>query len=411
MFNTEATRKLKKILDGNGINMSTHSDQKKVVFEKMKSLLELGANPNVISYDDENEDKSEYEGDFLTPLFFCIEHNNLEMVELLVVKYNVSIRGNRRISSPIFYMASIPDHGGKEKLLDWFMARGSPIDSSPPDYAEDEEGYTPLIKACSNPQNFHFILMLLARGANPNAATPEGRTALHFAIPSYNDGDLEKIIYEFLQCKFNVHRQDDDGYTILVECILGAKFRSTVGLLLNGAKIILNARGEEPVFDSKVSRSERLIFLRKLNIWLASISKTMVDFGADPNTIDVMGVNLIYHAMTSLDDTQFAGMVDIFVSQGTNLNVQYSGHNKNTILHLCIARRKLQSSIKLLESGKSSMIIENDYGQRPMDMIGEYDDEFRDKMRQWARKTKMDIFNNASYQHSRANSKRLRQFI
>jgi ankyrin repeat protein len=427
MFNTVATRRLKTIINTRSprttvpgpLPVEPPLEHRVSVFREIRHLLLSGANPNVIA-EDSDDDRDE----LLTPLFFAMKHNEMEMVKLLVLRYNVKVNGKRRENLPIFFLSTIPDFPGKEEILDFLLDSGSPIDGY---ITEDQpfgaEGYTPLHMACSVfGRRINFVYALLNHGANPNAQVDDGEnllgaTPLDLAIIGTPDDILEKLTLKLIQCGFNVNIQDSSGDTALHTCVGYAQLKCTTVLLSNGARIMVNCQGNEPLY-SFIDDADRMPFLIGLNNWLADRSLTLVDFGADPNKFDKYGENLIYHALASLDDDKFAHMLNIFLSKGVDLNIRYPPHDNNTILHTSILMRKLKSTIALLETGLCDNTMRNDNFQTPLEMVGkrvdgvfrdEFRDEFRDSITQWARKRKIGIFDNASYQHGRANSLRLRR--
>lgn len=91
-----------------------------------------------------------------------------------------------------------------------------------------ENGNAALIEAASDDTNANVVALLLAKGANPNAADDSGWSALFSALRNVASNNATAL----LQAGADVHYQDDEGYTALMAAARGG-CEALVPILIN----------------------------------------------------------------------------------------------------------------------------------------------------------------------------------
>jgi len=102
----------------------------------------------------------------------------------------------------------------------------------------DNHDETPLMNAARRNSPRHISLLLDA-GADANAATDSGWTALHFATLNNDDPEVVKTL---LERGANIEAKDSDGDTPLMNAVMAGKFRSAIVLLDHGADVTVTNR-------------------------------------------------------------------------------------------------------------------------------------------------------------------------
>ena len=274
--------------------------------ERVKALLNEGVNPNSADRIDQ------------TALFFAAKHGFTEVVKALLA-------GGAEVDKPAghkkrtaLFVAAINGHyeiakaliaaGGDINKLDddsitplhyvvsWGRNTGLPvfaetvkkfIDELNPDVNVPTTVFenTPLHMALIHRQ-IHAVKVLLENGANPNAATREGKTPLHYAAnysllssvkallsagadvnavnvygqtPLFDAtmNDDVRIVKVLADAGVDVNKQDKDGYTALHTAVSRKSIASVAALLNVGAdRNIKNNDGLTPMDIAKIANDK-----------------------------------------------------------------------------------------------------------------------------------------------------------
>ncbi|KAL7293448.1 hypothetical protein TKK_0013209 [Trichogramma kaykai] len=139
-------------------------------------ILELGLNPNC---------PEQIESGIDPPLNLALRHGRTEMLDLLLrhgANPNLANKSGTTALHEIcrrpcfaYDMATVFFEICRERQL-WLL-----LD------ARDNEGWTPLQLALTVAKDCDLVELLLARGANPILADPDGRTSLQFVVSTYID--------------------------------------------------------------------------------------------------------------------------------------------------------------------------------------------------------------------------------
>jgi ankyrin repeat protein len=180
--------------------------------EEVRALLRKGASPNSRNWD----------GNSLTALMVAVQHGDEEIVRLLLedgakvntkaahisgveahVLTGINALSQAAHSGNLSIVRMLVDHGADVRALDsrgatvmayattneivqYFLDRGLNIN------ARDKDGYTLLINSAEG-FNRPSIAFLLQHGADPNAKTSDGTTALKLAQGMHHSDDVELL--------------------------------------------------------------------------------------------------------------------------------------------------------------------------------------------------------------------------
>ena len=137
-----------------------------------------------------------------TCLFQATRNGFIDVVELLLsANADVSLAGLPDLENPL-HIASL--NGSENQLVIAAMLLGGGADPN----AKTRLGYTALVVASI--KGFEeMACVLLERGADPNLALPDGLTALHLSCIKGYSGLAEKLV----EHGANLNAKDKDGYT------------------------------------------------------------------------------------------------------------------------------------------------------------------------------------------------------
>lgn len=224
------------------------------------------------------------------------------------------------------------------------------------------------------------IRSLLARGADVNASTPSGRTALHCAAYQDQAAAVDTLIANGA-C---VEAADDQGCTALhVASVNGASGvvasllrhradknkvnndgRSPLLLAVeNGrlaaARTLLHASEDEDegFVDRRYGGDEYSALDLSVRGGNTEIFEMIVGHGADVNSQDSDGVRALY--LAALNDQ--AVMVDILVNAGADVGARAHGRQNRTALHVACAEGSSRAVQALFMRGASRFMLDSGY--------------------------------------------------
>jgi len=226
--------------------------------------------------------------------------------------------------------------GGRMDVFDYLLEAGA----NPDPFTDKESGWTPLTIAAMN-HNYEAIKTLLAKGADPNVATSDERTAFKIAIGQTEHPEALKCAKALLKAGADPLRLDNDGFAgihnaacegsvewikFLIEQadvpvdysikslkgahhhtpLLRAMNRGNLSvvdyLLSKGANI--NARnGNRSIFSAIMTSAKN----KELDEPLAQMNR-FFDLGAEPKFSDVMNV---LEEMEKMDDETDSWCIDV----------------------------------------------------------------------------------------------------
>ena len=192
-------------------------------------------------------------------------------------------------------------------LMNLLVEKGAKVDGE-----DIYSGYTPLIWAVIK-GNLKSAEFLLSEGANVNATTGYGRSALHFAsVEETDDFDLAKLLVEN---GANLEEKTNDGYTPLICAVEKGNSKVVEFLLSKGANI--NATTEDGISALHiVSRDDDL-----------DLIKFFITEGAKLESKDIAGNTPLIWAVNEGNSK----IVEYLLSKGANVNALTS--DGRTALH------------------------------------------------------------------------------
>lgn len=220
------------------------------------------------------------------------------------------------------------------------------------------------------------IPSILARGADVNAATPSGRTALHCAAFQ----DQAEAVDTLVACGARVEAADDQGCTALHVASANGACKAIASLLHRGAAMtrlnndsrtplllaVENGRlaaatlllhtseeedGDEGFVDRRYGSDEYSALDLAARGGHTDIFQMLVRHGADVNARDSDGVRALY--LAALNDQ--ATMVDLLVKAGAHVGAIALGRQNRTALHAASAEGSSGAVKALVAHGASTI--------------------------------------------------------
>ncbi len=188
-----------------------------------------------------------------------------------------------------------------------------------------------LIEACYNNKE-KAVFDLLRKGANPNAETKAGITALMYSV---QNGNLF-IVKELLQKGANPNIYSHNVPPVLINAVINNDTAMTYTLLVNGANPNL--------IDSSSLKSPLMLALENKNL---EISELLLYFGADPN-LSIADVSPLLHSIANNADSS---LIKLLLKYNADPNKENSlGYSP---LLLSILYDNLSLGKLLIENGAS----------------------------------------------------------
>ena len=204
---------------------------------------------------------------------------------------------------------------------------------------------------------------LLSRGADPNAVDETGRAALH-KLASL-EGNILSRSKQIEQAKIllafgaNANLRDMEGNTPLHLAVHTFSTGLMKVLLREGADAdIQNKKAETPMF--KIARWSHRVY-RGENV--ASVMKTLINGGVDPNAQAANGESVLHATRSSA--TGDTDAIDFLISAGASLDLQ--DENGDTPLHVA-ARNDDYNAVHTYILFGADLDTENNNGETALDI-------------------------------------------
>ncbi|XP_063923115.1 uncharacterized protein LOC135137411 [Zophobas morio] len=150
-----------------------------------------------------------------------------------------------------------------------------------------------------------ILCLCKEKGIDVNAQTEKGKTALHFAC---KQGKIETI-KTLKTLGADVNMRDNEGRNALHHAILSTYENPTLITLLKSYDIDLDARNTKGVTPLHLACAENKV----------EMAKTLLDLGADANTVDNLKQNSLHYAAAAKQSTD---TMNLLLDSGANANAQ-----------------------------------------------------------------------------------------
>jgi len=307
--------------------------------EKVKELLEKGANPN-----------AEAKGwGVLPPLHRAARGGNTEITKLLIEKgadINAKDKDGR---TPLYYAAE----SGHIHVVELLIEKGADPN------AKDDIGWTPLHCAAWEGHT-DIAKLLIEKGADVNAKDSKGRIPLCLAAVK-NCVDIAKLLIEK---GADVNAKDKDGQTLLHCAARGGNTEITKLLIEKGADI--NAKDK----DGRTPLHEAAAYGH------ADFIKLLIEKGVSLNIKDNKGLTPLHEAAHS----GHIGAVKLLIEKGADPNAK--DDDGWTPLHYA-AKMVHTHIVELLIKMGADPNIRNKDGKTPADVAPKVSLNFLEKLRDY----------------------------
>jgi uncharacterized protein len=203
------------------------------------------------------------------------------------------------------------------------------------------------------------VRRLLKAGADANARSPMGNTALHFAA---GHGHLQ-VVEALLDAHADANASDPNGYTPLHAAVHGDDVRVVNALIAAHADV--NAR-------TKRENVTPLLESIDMNYGKPEITLALIQAGADVNVVESDGNTALSIAMTESSNE----VVEALLKKGADPNSLV--HNQRP-LHVA-AEYGYDETIKVLLRYGADPTLRNPGGQTPLDVINAQRPEVRKRL-------------------------------
>ncbi|OEJ14534.1 hypothetical protein BFL38_05715 [Brachyspira hampsonii] len=280
-------------------------------YEMAEFLLKNGADVNIRDTSGE------------TALYYSIKHdsfgqeNAIKILNLLI-KYGADVNTKDNDGASLLDVSYRISFDKNKEMFKILVENGfdleSRIKTGISDYDYD---YTPLMIAALR-NDYDMVKYLLDKGANPNTANNENKTALTIAN-DYGKFDISKLL---IQQGANINTQDEHGLTALMNAAMIGDYEMVKFLLENGANINTKDNDGNTVLYYNIrydhyEKEEKLENAKK-------IFNLLIKYGADVNTKNNYGASLLDTAYT----TELAlnrEMFKVLVENGFDLESRIKG--------------------------------------------------------------------------------------
>ena len=220
-------------------------------------------------------------------------------------------------------------------MLEWFV--------SPPPGVEikyEYDGMTALMAAARDNKTPEVTFVLLKAGADPNAKTDDGQTALMFAI---RKNTLE-VISLLLKASADVNAKEKEGYTVLMEAAHYNENPEVISSLLKAGADI----------NAKADNNYTALMFAAVNNNNPKVIDLLLKAGADVNAKTDKGHTALTLAAANNQNPE---IINLLLKAGADINTK--ANNGKTALDL--AREKNNTAvIKVLEPLSYAKILNTD---------------------------------------------------
>lgn len=332
--------------------------------EAVKTLLQLGAEPNKVGYwgilgkdalttalklghtqiisellhYGAGKDPFDRERIAFKTLLNAIEHNDAYSLQLLENDFNFDIE-NIRVGSSHDSLLHLAAQKGHAEVLEKLIHSGVSVD------VKNDQKTTPLhIGALNN--HVEVTEILLENGARINLQDLSGQTAIFKAAQNENFGIVKLLLNQGAVVDF----QTQDGKTLLHLAVLNGNAGLTEELLEHNTAINSQDQlGQSAMHIAAIQGNLGIVELLYLNLGMVDLK-------------DAYGKTPLHYACLN----NHAPMIQDFVSK-YDANLQVKDNDGNTPLHLAAQHGHIESVHTLLKLGAQSTLVNQDE-QTPSDL-------------------------------------------
>ena len=252
-----------------------------------------------------------------------------------------------------FYGYSFSEEEIEERLLEKFSKIVKLlIDNGADVNAKTENGNTALMYACENSNSVEVVKFLIDNGADVNLKNNGGMTALMSA------SDVSHELIELLiKSGARVNEVDDNGKSALMYAIISSSDIEVVKFLIdNGANVNLKSNdGETALMNAYIRGNKELVEL-------------LINSGADANLISNLKDNYGRAKLMEASEIGNKEAVELLIKSGVGVN-EVDDNGKSALMYAC-EKHIISSSdievVKFLIDNGADVNIKNNVGQTPL---------------------------------------------